>query len=163
MTTFCIAFDESFLSTICPVTIITMMKKKVEENPADVVHRVIYYWSQHCNEKYHLCFPRKGIAWPQPHFPHSCVSVSDLYIRISPHIFLQQNRQTDPGNIYSITDTWMWKLGLRQRNSFSGNICFEFSVLCLAECDEWLWFLQANVFSIFPWCLFMYFSFRMLS
>jgi hypothetical protein len=28
------------------------------------------------------------------------VSVSDLYIpRIAPHIWLQQNRQTDPGNI----------------------------------------------------------------
>jgi hypothetical protein len=28
------------------------------------------------------------------------VSVSDLYIpRIGPHIWLQQNRQTDPGNI----------------------------------------------------------------
>jgi len=30
---------------------------------------------------------------------HIHVSVSDLYIlRISPHIFLQQNRQTNPGN-----------------------------------------------------------------
>jgi hypothetical protein len=25
----------------------------------------------------------------------------------------------------------MWKFGLRASNSFSGNICFEFSVLCL--------------------------------
>jgi hypothetical protein len=33
----------------------------------------------------------------------------------------------------SLTDTWMWKLGLRPRNSFSGNICFEFSVLCLCS------------------------------
>ena len=31
---------------------------------------------------------------------HIHVSVSDLYIpRIGPHIWLQQNRQTDPGNI----------------------------------------------------------------
>ena len=35
----------------------------------------------------------------------------------------------------SLTDTWMWKLGLRPCNSFSGNICFKFSLLCL--CSEW--------------------------
>ncbi len=29
------------------------------------------------------------------------------------------------------TDTWMWKLGLWPRNSFSGNFCFEFLVLIL--------------------------------
>ncbi len=40
------------------------------------------------------------------------------------------------GNLYkSLTDTWMWKLGLRLHNFFSGNICFEFSVLCL--CSAW--------------------------
>ncbi len=46
----------------------------------------------------HLCIPRKGIARPQSQFLH--VSVNDLYIpRIVPHIFLQQNKQTDRGNI----------------------------------------------------------------
>jgi len=49
--------------------------------------------------KFHLCILRKGIALPQSQFPHH-LSVSDLYIpRIGPHIFLQQNRQTDCGNI----------------------------------------------------------------
>jgi hypothetical protein len=40
-----------------------------------------------------------------PNF-HIHVSVSDLQIpRIGPHIWLQQNRQTNPGNIYkSLTD-----------------------------------------------------------
>jgi hypothetical protein len=33
----------------------------------------------------------------------------------------------------SLTDTWMWKLGLRPRNCFSGNTCLEFSVLCLCS------------------------------
>ncbi len=37
------------------------------------------------------------------------------------------------GICISFTDTWMWKLGLRLRNSFSGNICFQFSVLCLCS------------------------------
>ncbi len=48
--------------------------------------------------KSHLCIPRKGILRGlSPNF-HIHVSVSDLYIpRIGPHIFLQQNRQTDRG------------------------------------------------------------------
>jgi hypothetical protein len=33
----------------------------------------------------------------------------------------------------SLTDIWMWKLGLWRRNSFSGNICFKFSVLCFCS------------------------------
>jgi hypothetical protein len=33
----------------------------------------------------------------------------------------------------SLTVTWMWKVGLWPHNSFSGNICFEFSVLCLCS------------------------------
>ncbi len=33
----------------------------------------------------------------------------------------------------SLTDIWMWKLGLWPRNSFSGNICFESSVLFLCS------------------------------
>ncbi len=35
----------------------------------------------------------------------------------------------------SPTDTWVWKLGLRPRNSFSENNYFEFSVPCL--CIGW--------------------------
>ena len=35
----------------------------------------------------------------------------------------------------SLTDTWMWKLGLRPRYSFPGNICFKFSAFCL--CSAW--------------------------
>jgi hypothetical protein len=33
----------------------------------------------------------------------------------------------------SLTDTWMWILGLWPRNFFSGNICVEFSVLVLCS------------------------------
>jgi hypothetical protein len=68
--------------------------------------------------KSHLCIPNF----------HIHVSVSDLHIpRIGPHIFLQQNRQTDPGNRYCTSHgNWLWP-----HNFFSGNICFKFSVLCL--------------------------------
>ncbi len=37
-------------------------------------------------------------------------------------ILLQENMWADPWNIYkSLADTWMWILGLRPHNSFSGN------------------------------------------
>ncbi len=50
--------------------------------------------------------------------------------------FLQQNRQIDGGIYESLTDTLMWKLGLWSRNSFLGNICFQFLVLVI--CNAWL-------------------------
>ncbi len=52
----------------------------------------------HCNENPIYVFPEKELCGLSPNF-HIHVSVSDLYIpRISPHIFLQQNRQIYPGN-----------------------------------------------------------------
>jgi hypothetical protein len=38
----------------------------------------------------------------------------------------------------------MWKLGLRPRNSFSGNICFKFSVLRL--CNAYYYQLFPRIF-----------------
>jgi hypothetical protein len=100
-------------------------------------------WYTTTQEKYHLCIPFLGTARPQFQFH---VSVSDLCIlRISQHISCTQNRRIDLGNMYkSLTDTWVWKLGLWPRNSFSGNICFQFSVLVLCSA-AWLsqtWFIS---------------------
>ncbi len=56
------------------------------------------WWYYALQRKSRLCIPFLGIARPQ--------SVSDLYIpRIGPHIWLHQNRQTDPGNMYCISLT----------------------------------------------------------
>jgi hypothetical protein len=53
----------------------------------------------HCNENHIYVIPEKEVRGLSPNF-HIHVSVSDLYIpRIGPHIFLEQNRQTDRGNI----------------------------------------------------------------
>ncbi len=53
----------------------------------------------HCNENPMYVFLFWEFRGLSPNF-HIQVSVSDLYIhRIGPHIWLQQNRQTDPGNI----------------------------------------------------------------
>ncbi len=84
--------------------------------------------------KSNLCIPFMGIARPQSQFPHSCVCERCIYSQDRSTYFLQQNRQTDHGNgNKSLSDTWMWKLRLRPHNSYSVNICFEFSVLCLCS------------------------------
>ncbi len=49
--------------------------------------------------KSHLCIPSLGIARPQPQFPHSCVCERFIYSQDRSTYFLQQNRETDGGNI----------------------------------------------------------------
>ncbi len=68
-----------------------------------VQHRMLstsfFKYSEHCNENPIYVFPEKELRGLSPNF-QILVSVSDLCIpRIGPHIFLQQNRQTDPRNI----------------------------------------------------------------
>ncbi len=82
-------------------------------------------------------FPEKKLRRLNLNF-HIHSSACYLYI---PRIGLPSatGRYVDRSWIYIckvLTDTWMWKLGLRPRNSFSGNICFEFSVLCLCSVDN---------------------------
>ncbi len=58
--------------------------------------------------KSNFCIPRKGIVWPHSQFLHSCVCERFIYIpRIGSHIWLQQNRQTDPRKYKSPTDIWV--------------------------------------------------------
>jgi hypothetical protein len=53
-----------------------------------------------CTENPIYVFPETELRILSPN-SYIHVSVSDLYIpRIGPHILLQQNRQTGPGNIY---------------------------------------------------------------
>jgi hypothetical protein len=62
------------------------------------------------------------------------VSVSDLYSpRIDLHISSSRTGRPFVEIYKSPTDAWMWKLELRPRYSFSGNICFEISVFCLCS------------------------------
>ncbi len=63
-----------------------------------------------------------------PNF-HTDVSVSDLYIpTIGLLILLQELCGPILGICKWLTYTWMWKLGLRRRNSFSGNTQTGFSM-----------------------------------
>jgi hypothetical protein len=50
-------------------------------------------------QKSHLCIPFLEIARPQPQFPHSCVCERFILTQERSSYFLQQNRQTDRGNI----------------------------------------------------------------
>jgi hypothetical protein len=63
---------------------------------------MLFGWSDphpHYNENPIYVFHFWELSGLDPNF-HLHVSVSDLHIsRIGPHIFLKQNRQTDPGNI----------------------------------------------------------------
>jgi hypothetical protein len=57
------------------------------------------FGSPQCNENPIYEFPEKELPGISPNF-HIHVSVIDLYIPSNgPHIFLQQNRQADGGNI----------------------------------------------------------------
>ncbi len=49
--------------------------------------------------KSHLCIPFLGIARPQPQFPHSCVCERFIYSQDRSTYYLQQNRQTNRGNM----------------------------------------------------------------
>ncbi len=58
-----------------------------------------WVYPMHCKENPIFVFLFWELRGLSPNF-HIYVSVSDLFIpRIGPHISLQQNRQTDPGNI----------------------------------------------------------------
>ncbi len=87
----------------------------------------------HCNGNsvyISLFWELRGLS---PNF-HIHMSVNDLYIpRIGPHISSSRNGSSVVGIYNSLTETWMWKLGLRPRYSFSGNICFKFSAFFLCS------------------------------
>ncbi len=75
-------------------------------------------WYYTLQRKTHLCIPRKGIAWPQSRFQIH-VSVSDLYIYSQDRSTYFPAAGSWECTYKSLTDTWMWTLGLRPRNSIS--------------------------------------------
>jgi hypothetical protein len=82
------------VTTKVMMMIIMLMKMAMKMVLAILLIRMV-----HCNENPIYVFLFSELCGLSPNF-HIHVSVRDLYIsRIGPHIFLQQNRQTDPGNI----------------------------------------------------------------
>jgi len=75
--------------------------------------------------KFETNIPRKGIAQGQSQFPHSCVCA---------RLICSQYRSAySAAGKYVDRDTlmWKWKLGLRPRNSVSGNTEMGFSLQCI--------------------------------
>ena len=98
-----------------------------------IVHLYTALISLHCNENPIYVFLFWELRGLSPNF-HIHVSVSDLYIpRIGPHISCSRIGGSIVWIYKSLTDTWIWKLRLWPRNSFSGNICFKFLVLVLCS------------------------------
>jgi hypothetical protein len=84
--------------------------------------------------KFETNIPRKGIARPQSQFPQLCVCERFIYFQESACLFRCRKTCIPIVGIYkSLTDTLTGKQRLRPRNPFSGNICFEFSVLYLCS------------------------------
>ena len=87
----------------------------------------------HNTENSKQIFPEKELRGLSPTF--MCLWAIYIFPG-SVHIFSCSRISRPIVEIYkSLTDTWIWKLGLRQRNSFSGNICFKFLVLWLCSVD----------------------------
>jgi hypothetical protein len=93
--------------------------------------------ASHCNGNSVYIFLFWELRGLSPNF-HIHVSVSDLYIpRIGPRISSSRKGRPIVEIYNSWTDTWIWKLGLRPRYSFSGNICFKFSAFCLCSARKY--------------------------
>ncbi len=91
------------------------------------------FFAVHCNGNSTYVFLFWELHGLSPNF-HIHVSVSDLYIpKIDPHISSSRKDRPIVGIYNSLTDTWMYKLGLRPQYSFSGNICFKFLAFCLCS------------------------------
>ncbi len=77
---------------------------------------VILHTAKNQYQKLETNIPRKGIVRrPLSQFPHSCFCERFIYSHDRSASSAAGKMWTDPG--ISLTDTWMWKLGLRSRNS----------------------------------------------
>ncbi len=113
---------------------ITPWKSPMASN-ARILCRTLWYALQ---GKSHVCIPFLGMARPCSKFPHSCVCERFIYSQDRSTYCISCSRigRSIVGIYKSLTDTWMWKLGLWLRNSFSGIFVFNFSVLVLCSVES---------------------------
>ncbi len=118
--------------TACNSSCTTLWGVRILGYPA-TASQIRSYCYPHCNGNSVYLFLFWELRGISTNF-HIHVSVSDLYIpRIGPHISSSRKGRPIVGIYNSLKDTWMWKLGLRPRYSFSGNICIKFLAFCLCS------------------------------
>ncbi len=105
-----------------PATMNGLLQEKRKGTVRHTARKIVFLYSQ-----------EKNCAAPVPIITFMCLWAIYIFPG-SVHIFSCSRIGRPILGIYKLlTDTWMWKLGLRPRNSFSGNICFKFSALCLCS------------------------------
>ncbi len=93
--------------------------------PVGIARRVIFdsnrfiYTAKRHYRKFKTNVPRKGIARPQSQFPFSCVCERFIYSHDQSLFCCRKICGPILRIKKSLTDTWMLKLGLRPRSSFS--------------------------------------------
>jgi hypothetical protein len=75
-----------------------------------------------------ICFPRNETARTCSQFLHPCVCQRFIYLG-SVHLFFNADPDPDPAPFSS----WSGALAVRIHDVGIGNICFDFSVLCLCS------------------------------
>jgi hypothetical protein len=103
---------------------------------------------RHNTKKFKTNNPRKRIARPQSQFPQSFMCMWAIYIFPRSVCLFCCRRICGPilGIYKSLTDTWMCKLGLTPRNSFSGNTYMGFPLQCASsQCECVLIFISTPV------------------
>ncbi len=96
--------------------------------PTINVHQCGYLFTAKTQyRKFETSIPRKGITWPQSKFPDSCVCVRYLYSH-DRSVYSAAGKYVDQSwENKSLTDTWVWKLGMRPRaSSFLGIYKWDF-------------------------------------
>ncbi len=101
-----------------------LLQEKRKGTMRHTARKIVFLYSQ-----------EKNCAAPVPVITFMCLWAIYIFPG-SVHIFSCSRMGRPILGIYKLlTDTWMWKLGLRPRNSFFGNICFDFSVLFLCSAE----------------------------